>query len=74
MNKKLFPLFQEQTRSLAMKYLSEVEGDVTHFCRMFDYRNKDADWGNSRDSIERAIWFLTSRHPQVEANAGEKNR
>jgi len=74
MNKKVFPQFHEETRSLALKYLNEVEGDVTHFCRMFDYRNKDADWGNSRDSIERAIWFLTSRHPEVEANAGEKNR
>ena len=74
MNKKLFPEFQEATRSLALKYLHEVEGDVTHFCRMFDYRNKDGDWGNSRDSIERAIWYLTSRQPQVETNAGEKNR
>lgn len=74
MNKKLFPEFQEATRSLALKYLHEVEGDITHFCRMFDYRNKDGDWGNSRDSIERAIWYLTSRQPQVETNAGEKNR
>ena len=32
----------------------------------FDYRNngEDADWGNSRDSIERAVWFLTSREPK----------
>ena len=38
-----------------------VEADVTHFCRMFDYRNKDGDWGNSRDAIERAIAYLTGR-------------
>ena len=35
-----------------------VESDVTHFCRMFDYRNKDGDWGNSKDAIERAIAYL----------------
>ena len=28
---------------------------------MFDYRNKNGDWGNSKDAIERAMWFLTSR-------------
>ncbi|MDE6745025.1 MAG: hypothetical protein K2J72_00150, partial [Oscillospiraceae bacterium] len=35
----------------------------SHYCSMYDYRNtgKDADWGNSRDSIERAIKFLVSR-------------
>ena len=24
-------------------------------------RNKNGDWGNSKDAIERAMWFLTSR-------------
>jgi hypothetical protein len=30
---------------------------------MFDYRNSgpNADWGNSRDSIERAILALSTR-------------
>lgn len=74
MNKKNFPAFHEVTASLARNYLQELEGDVTHFCRMFDYRNQGADWGNSRDSIERAICFLTSRQPQAEPDAGKKNR
>ena len=45
------------------KYLDELEKDVSHYCKMYDYRNtgKDADWGNSKDSIERAIKFLTTR-------------
>jgi len=48
---------------LTKKYLDVLEGDVSHFCKMYDYRNtgKDADWGNSKDSIERAIKFLTTR-------------
>lgn len=28
---------------------------------MFDYRNNGGDWGNSKDSIERAISYLTGR-------------
>jgi hypothetical protein len=47
--------------NLTEKYLLTLYEDVSHFCSMYDYRNggKDADWGNSRDSIERAIAFLT---------------
>ena len=48
--------------------------DVTHFCRMFDYRNKDSDWGNSKDAIERSIQYITSRQPKNEGKADEKNR
>lgn len=54
--------------------MKEVNGDVTHFCRMFDYRNNGGDWGNSRDSIERSIRYLTSREVQDTSRADEKNR
>ena len=48
---------------LTGNYISQLEKDVSHFCKMYDYRNTgtDADWGNSKDSIERAIKFLTTR-------------
>ena len=66
MGKKSAPAFVRQAADLSRQYLKELRGDVTHFCRMFDYRNSsgDADWGNSRDSIERAVWWLTSREPK----------
>ncbi|HIQ59119.1 MAG TPA: hypothetical protein IAB22_06670 [Candidatus Merdivicinus intestinavium] len=59
--KKLWPRFREAAVELARKPLREVGEDVSHFCKMFDYRNagEGADWGNSRDSIERAIRLLT---------------
>ena len=62
MPKKALPEFSAEAVSLADKYLEAVLGDVSHFCKMFDYRNsgKDADWGNSRDSIERAVALLAS--------------
>lgn len=65
MNKKNAPEFAKAAASLARQYLAELRGDVSHFCKMFDYRNsgEGADWGNSRDSIERAVWWLTGRQP-----------
>ena len=63
MNKKYAPDFAKAASALCRNYLTELRGDVSHFCKMFDYRNngEDADWGNSKDSIERAVWWLTSR-------------
>lgn len=72
--KKEATALNEVILSLSRQYLQEVNADVTHFCRMFDYRNNGGDWGNSRDSIERSIRYITSRDPQVTAKADEKNR
>lgn len=57
--------FTKAAASLAHKYCTELHSDVAHFCKMFDYRNggEDADWGNSRDAVERAVWYLTTRQP-----------
>lgn len=74
MPKKNFIPFEAETTRLAEGYLEELSGDVTHFCRMFDYRNAGGDWGNSRDAIERAMTWLTSRAPTAEQDSGEKNR
>ena len=74
MPKKNFVLFEEVTTGLAKRYLEELNADVTHFCRMFDYRNAGGDWGNSKDAIERAILYLTSRVPEDRQKADEKNR
>ena len=66
MSKKYIGEFVKTTTALTVNYLEELNRDVSHFCKMFDYRNsgEDADWGNSRDSIERAVTFLTSREPK----------
>ena len=66
MSKKNAPEFIKAASALCRGYFTELRGDVSHFCRMFDYRNsgEDADWGNSRDAVERAIWWLTSRQPK----------
>ena len=63
MDKKYQKRFIDSCNDLVKKYLDSLESDVSHYCSMYDYRNtgKDADWGNSKDSIERAIKFLTTR-------------
>lgn len=55
--------FTEDIRTITERYLNSLYEDVSHYCSMYDYRNtgKDADWGNSKDSIERSVKFLTSR-------------
>lgn len=74
LKKKEFAPFQEESARLAARYAQELNGDVTHFTKMFDYRNANGDWCNSRDSIERAITWLTGREPEAHQSAGEKNR
>lgn len=39
--------------------LKRIEGEVEWFTKKFDYRNQDADWGNSRDAVSRGIEKLT---------------
>ena len=73
-HKKLLPEFIQVSNKLSSEYMETVKKDVTHFCRMFDYRNKGGDFGNSKDAIERATEFLTTRKITGIANAQEKNR
>lgn len=41
-------------------YLDSLKDDVSLFCKKFDYRFGDLPWGNSRDSVERSLKFLST--------------
>lgn len=56
---KSLQAFYEETSRLTGGYLAELKNDVTHFCKMFDYRSANLSWGNSKNAIERSIEFLT---------------
>lgn len=58
--------FNKETARLVELHIAELYEDVSKYCNMYDYRNtgKDADWGNSKDSIERTVKFLTGRDPE----------
>ena len=51
----IFPLMEEN-----MTRLSE---DVSWLVEKFDYRNKDADWKNSKDAIQRGMQKLKGGYP-----------
>lgn len=57
--KKKFAALYEDFSGPTYSYLGELCGDVSHFCKKFDYRYEDEPWGNSKDSVERSIRFLT---------------
>lgn len=73
-HKKKYGDFSKVTAQLAKKYLDEVTGDISKYCSMYDYRNAGGDWGSSRDSIERAVWFLTSYPPAAATEKCEKKK
>ncbi len=50
--------FAAAINEINMRYSAELVEDVDWFCKKFDYRYKDADWKNSKDSVERAVKFL----------------
>ncbi len=43
--------------------LKRIEEDVSWMVEKFDYRNKDADWKNSRDAIQRGMQKLKGGYP-----------
>ena len=61
MDKRILSEFCEATNALAQGYIDTLYDDVSHFASMYDYRNRGGDYGNSKDSIERTVNFLTSR-------------
>ena len=58
MPKKLYSEFYEDLSATTFGYMDELRGDIKHFIKKFDYRYEDEPWGNSKDSVERAIKFL----------------
>ncbi len=58
MNKKLFRDFYEVAHGIEMAYVKALEGDVSWFCKKFDYRYDEEPWYNSKDSVARSVKFL----------------
>ncbi len=52
--------FKKTLYDTTSTYLETLESDLKKYCSMYDYRNngEEADWGNSRDSVERTVEFL----------------
>lgn len=61
---KYKPEFYETLFKLMKDNLKRIEEDVSWFIDKYDYRNKDADWKNSKDAIPRAMQKLGSVYVQ----------
>ena len=59
MNKRLFRDFYDVAHSIEAKYAAALKGDVSWFCKKFDYRYDEEPWYNSKDSVQRAEKFLS---------------
>lgn len=58
LSKDAYKKFAQTLNDINIAYATELIGDVDWFCKKFDYRYKDEDWKNSKDSVERAVKFL----------------
>ena len=43
--------------------MNRIYEDVSWLIEKFDYRNKDADWRNSKDAVPRAMQKLKGGYP-----------
>ena len=59
LSKKDFAQFYETVCRLETAYFDELRGDVSWFCKKFDYRYENEPWGNAKDAPERARLFLS---------------
>ena len=58
--KKEMAEFAAACAKVTETYFDALRGDVSWFCKKFDYRYDEEPWYNSRDAVERAMKFLRS--------------
>ena len=58
LGKKVLKEFVKDCEEIQNKYIEELKGDVSWFCKKFDYRYDSEPWYNSKDAVERAMKFL----------------
>ncbi len=60
LGKKRLSQFAAETGKIVSDYMTTLTGDVSWFCKKFDYRYDEEPWYNSKDAVERAMKFLRS--------------
>lgn len=58
LNKKNYAEFYRAASHIVLSYFDALRGDVSWFCKKFDYRYESEPWHNSKDALERAAKFL----------------
>ncbi|MCH5342909.1 MAG: hypothetical protein J1E64_02640 [Acetatifactor sp.] len=63
LNEKELKEFYDCVLPLMLENMKRVSEDVAWLVEKFDYRNKDADWKNSKDAIPRGMQKLKGGYP-----------
>lgn len=58
MNKRNYGELYSAAYKIQSEYIKALRGDVSWFCKKFDYRYNDEPWYNSKDAIQRTVRFL----------------
>ena len=59
LDKRKYEEFYKDLSSVENKFLEKTVGDVSWFCKKFDYRYDAEPWYDAKDAPERAIRFLS---------------
>ena len=60
LSKKEYALFYRTMADTVKSYLQKLRGDVSWFCKKFDYRYDEEPWYDAKDAIERTVAFLSA--------------
>lgn len=60
LSKKQLKEFVGQCEEIQNSYIEKLNGDVSWFCKKFDYRYDEEPWYDSKDAVERSMKFLRS--------------
>ncbi len=63
LKEKDLQIFYKDMEELMTKHMARLHEDVAWLVEKFDYRNKDADWKNSKDAIQRGMQKLKGGYP-----------
>ncbi len=59
MGRRMYADFFDAVHDIEKKYIKTLRDDVRWFCKKFDYRYDEEPWYNSKDSVQRAVKFLS---------------
>ena len=63
LNKNEAEEFAKLLNEVMTRNLARIDDDISWFVDKFDYRNRDADWKNSKDAIPRTMQKLAGGYP-----------
>jgi hypothetical protein len=67
LNEKERVEFYDMVLPLMEKNMQRIHEDVAWFVEKYDYKNKDADWKDSKDAIQRSMQKLRGGDPSLPA-------